>query len=74
MVFHGTSKEFEKFERNVHGIYVARCQGYSETYYGGQSIPLYIDVRKIYDADFTELDPVYDVEYDKVAVWLKKLK
>jgi len=74
VVYHATNETFDKFLRAAHGIYISQYSDYAELHYG-KVIPLYVNVSNMFEpgSDALELDWVYDRDYDKVAMWLKKL-
>ena len=83
VLYHGTFAKFSKFNNPKQGIYVTPYRSWAEDVYANPKyakegdtprvIPLYANVRALYDPTFKEADYFYDRDYESVSRLLAKL-
>lgn len=63
VLFHGTNRQFGKFNRTAHGIYVTPIEFWAKEHYGNIIIPLYANVTKVYKLRYVipEEDAIIDL-------------
>lgn len=82
VVYHGTTRDFDKFDRPSHGVYFLEDQFVAGHVYGNRgpggggktTVPVYLDIRNPYRA--TEVDNAHILadEYVAVSKMIKKAK
>ena len=76
VLYHGTTTLFDYFKRLPQGIYVTPSYTWARDHYGsGNVIAIYANITKIKTLTWNDLetDWFYDMNYDKIAPYLKEL-